>query len=464
MMISKLWRLTDANCKLVDFSNHHGQSLLSAPNTPIVFWPDTTVCWPVTIWLTEKSQSYHSRSSKKGIRNSNGGSVVTQASVISHFVRYVFNVNRKLFVTLNDDHIKNWVKTLAEEDDPKDPLTKRRKNTQIGKIMRAGLRFLIWYQKVMLDHDRLIGDEIGNQITIEYKESNQKSRNGKSCKVTFIDHRHIPNNNTPKKVFAIGHERITKLYDTLNETEKNVQVRKRNECILKLLEASGGRRLEVSQLKVADIEIALETEILRLHSAKSDATEPREVPIAKEWIESVYIYINTYRKKHVKKLIKDGKIKCNPEHLFINLVDGSKLSETNITKMMSKLKLAANISEKTSAHMFRHRFITIQVATRIKDFKKGTLPIDVISTILTKVSSLSGHQNPLSLQPYIDIAFAELDAWKTADKVLAMRSKLEATYRELQSIKLDIQNSKMTKKEMLNNVDALLESILSATN
>tara|TARA_B100001063_G_C16778636_1_gene568365 strand:- start:16449 stop:16847 length:399 start_codon:yes stop_codon:yes gene_type:complete len=132
--------------------------------------------------------------------------------------------------------------------------------------------------------------------------------------------------------------------------------------------------------------------------------------------------------------------------------------------MMSKLKLAANISEKTSAHMFRHRFITIQVATRIKDFKKGTLPIDVISTILTKVSSLSGHQNPHSLQPYIDIAFAELDAWKTADKVLAMRSKLEATYRELQSIKLDIQNSKMTKKEMLNNVDALLESILSATN
>ncbi len=114
--------------------------------------------------------------------------------------------------------------------------------------------------------------------------------------------------------------------------------------------------------------------------------------------------------------------------------------------------------------MFRHRFITIQVATRIKDFKKGTLPIDVISTILTKVSSLSGHQNPHSLQPYIDIAFAELDAWKTADKVLAMRSKLEATYRELQSIKLDIQNSKMTKKEMLNNVDALLESILSATN
>ncbi|MEQ2355289.1 tyrosine-type recombinase/integrase [Pseudoalteromonas piscicida] len=459
--MTKLWKTTDANCKLVDYSVGQEYSLVSAPNTPVMFWPDDKVCLPVTMWLIEKAQFYYSKAGKKGIRGNSSGTVITRASLITHFVKYVFNKNNKNFASLNDDHIGDWKKSLENEEDPKNPLIKRRKNTQIGRIMRTGLSFLIWYQKVMLPHNNLIGEEIGNQITIEFKGTNKR---GKSNKEAAVNHRHIPNNNTPSKVFAIGHERITTLYDVLRDTEANVEVRKRNECILKLLEASGGRRVEVSELTLEDINLALSMGILRLQSAKSDEIEPREVPIAKEWIEPVSFYVNTYRKKKVKELIKKGKLKNNPNYLFINLSTGAKLSETYITKMMSKLKLAANISEKTCAHMFRHRFITIQVATRIKDFKKGNLPIDVIDTILTKVSSLSGHQDPASLKPYIDIAFAELDAWETADKVLGMRSKLEATYRELQSIKLSLQNSKMTKEELLIKVDGLLERILSAKN
>lgn len=458
----QLWKKTSNECQLVDFSNEKGSTLVNAPNIPVMFWPDGSVCWPITIWLMDRAKTYIARANSKGRRNSNGGSSNTHASLISHFVRFVHNYHNKDFTSLYDDDLKRWAKNLKDEVDTRNPYSKRRKNTQIGTIMRSALTFLFWYQRHMLYHDKLIGEDIGNQITISHNTIKTKSKTGKTSRQKYIHHRHIPNNNTPKKIFAIGHENITKLYDALRETTVNIQVRKRNECILKLLEATGGRRVEVAELTVDDIELALTTERLMLRTAKSNNNE-REVPVAKQWIEPIARYINTFRKKKVKELIKNGKISADPRSLFINLNNGSKLYETYISKLVSDLRRAANINEKTCAHMFRHRFITIQVATRLKDFRKGDLPIDVSNSILTKVASLSGHSNPESLRPYIDLAFAELDAWDTADKVLEMRSKLEGAYREIQIIKGELETEKLSKQQLFYKIDSLLEDLLSAT-
>ena len=316
----------------------------------------------------------------------------------------------------------------------------------------------------MLYHDNLIGEDLGQQITITIKSIEGKSRLGKAYKNKYLHHQYIPTNSTPVKVYAIGHEKITKLYDALREVTSNVQVRKRDECILKMLEASGGRRVEVAELTVEDIQLAYKSETLFLQTAKSDDTNPRQIPIAREWFESILVYINTYRKKQVKELIKNKKINTDPKYLFINITNGAKISETYITKLISRLKRAANITEKTCAHMFRHRFITIQVATRLKDFKKGDLPMDVAVTILTKVASISGHSNPENLRTYIDLAFAEMNVWDAADKILAMRSKLEGTYREIQTIKGDLENIKLTKIELLNKIDSLLGNLISSTH
>jgi len=459
----QLWKKTNNDCQLVDYSNNQGSALVNAPNIPVMFWPDGNVCWPITIWLMERGKSYIARANSKGRRNTNGGSLNTHASLISHFVRFTHHYHNKDFTSLYDDDLKAWVKNLKAEIDTKRPNSKKRKNTQVGSIMRSALTFLVWYQHYMLYNDKLIGEEIGNQITILYKTKKGRSSLGKSYHQKYIHHRHIPNNNTPKKVFAIGHEHITKLYDALRETTPNIQVRKRNECILKLLEATGGRRVEVAEITVEDVKLALTTERLTLRTAKSDTSE-RQVPVAKQWIEPIERYINIYRKKQVKELIKNGKISAEPKSLFINLNNGDKLYETYISKLISNLRKAANINEKTCAHMFRHRFITIQVATRLKDFRKGDLPIDVASSILTKVSSLSGHSDPESLRSYIDLAFAELDAWDTADKVLEMRSKLEGAYREIQIMKGDLEIEKLSKQQLLNKVESLLGDILSVTN
>lgn len=461
MSDKQLWKRTSESCQLVDYCNQKGSNLVNSPNVPVMFWPDGSVCWPITMWLIGRIKSCSSNSNLKGNRNSNGGSSSTYASLVSHFVRFVFKNKSKNFTSIYDDDLKLWAISLKDEVDSNKPYSKRRKNSQISTIMRTALSFLVWYQHYMLYHDRLIGEDIGHQISITYKTKRGRSGLGIKYHQRYIHHRHIPNSNTPHKVFAIGNVNITKLYDALRVATRNVQVRKRDECILKLLEATGGRRVEVAEITVEDIKKALISERLTLRTAKNNVGE-REVPVSKQWTEPILRYVNTYRKQQVKELIKNGKIAKDPKSLFINLNTGSKLNETYISKLISNLKKLACIDEKTCAHMFRHRFITIQVATRLKDFQKGDLPLDVAHSILTKVSSLSGHSNPESLKSYIDLAFAELNAWDTADKILEMRSKLEGAYREIQILKGELESSaKHTDKQLLYKVECLLGDLLN---
>jgi len=408
------------------------------------------------MWLVDNTKNYLDEKRRKGTRNKKGGSQVTNSSLISFLVRFTFKYKAKDFSLLCDDDIKQWVSELRNEKNPQNTSFDRRQDTQTGRIIRKGLSFLRWYQNIMLPDESLIGFDVTNQITIEEKGGSNKGYN-----YNYIAHRHIPVNSTPSNVTPIGHNDITKLYEAIREVTSNRQLHKRDENILRMLEATGGRRVEVSELTVEQIYKAYKGDNLELYTAKSDATKPREIPIASEWIKPVITYIESFRKKLVKELIKKGKIKSDPAYLFLNTFNGDRLSEESITKLISILRREAGIDYKICAHMFRHRFITIQVATRLKDYTEQQLPIDVANTILTKVAALSGHSDPKSLNHYIDLAFEELGLWDSSEKVLAMRSKLEGSYRQIQTLKVDIEESKLSKSELLDKVHLVLSDLIS---
>jgi integrase len=456
MIGGQLWRLTDSECNIVSHMTPLGVVKSKAPNTPIMLWPDESVCWPVTMWLVDNTKNYLDEKRRKGSRNKKGGTQITNASLLSFLVRYTFKYRAKAFYLLCDDDIKQWVSDLRKEQSPQNKLFKRRKDTQIGKIIRKGLSFLRWYQKMMLPDERLIGFDISNQITIA-----DRSGASESYRYNYISHRHIPEKSSPSIVRPVGHSDITKLYDAIWEVTSNRQVQKRNVNILRLLEATGGRRVEVAELTVDHIYKAYSGGSLELYTAKSNDTEPREIPIAHEWIKPVILYIESFRKKLIKDLIKRKKIKSDPGYLFLDITNGNRLSEESITKLISILRREAGISHKVCAHMFRHRFITIQVATRLKGYTLEQLPMDVAHTILVKVAVLSGHSDPKSLLHYIDLAFEEIGVWDTSEKVLAMRSKLEGSYRQIQVLKAEVEDSNLSKNEVLAKVHLVLSDLTS---
>jgi len=450
---AQLWKKTDNRCRLLDEVTPNGATMKSAPGVPIIFWPDRSVCWAATMYLVEVASAYiDSETTNKR------GTPTIVASNLSFLIRFTHQ-RRKTFGNLCDDDIQAWVKELQDEKDSTNPTLLRRCNTQVGRIVRAGLIFLKWYQNHLLDGDYLIGYSIECRITIEDQVQVRRTSD-----IQCVGHRHLPVNSTPEDVKPAGHHNITLLYDAMRYVVKNPSVRKRDENILRLLEATGGRRIEVACLAVDDIKRAYLSGSLHLNTAKIGPNEGRDIPVCKEWLMPVVLYINTHRKKLVSRKIKDGKIDADSGYLFLNTSSGMPLPEKTITKYISRLRQAAGITDKMCAHMFRHRFITIQVATRLKSYTEQSLPMDVADSILTKVAQLTGHQDPQSLKPYIHLAFEELNIWDTSDKVLAMRSKLEGAYREIQTFKNGLEDTRMTRYEILNKVKLLLGGLLSSMN
>ena len=276
------------------------------------------------------------------------------------------------------------------------------------------------------------------------------------------NHPAIPKDDVPQDVKPIGHGVITALYNVIPKSSKILYIQKRRQQLLRLLEATGGRRIEISELLCSDIERAFETGKLRMRVAKSQRDKLRDVPVAKEWIEPISIFIQTHRKRLVRRLIGEGKLGKDTGYLFISEISGQPLSEETITSEISALRRIAGINEKACAHMFRHRFITLQVVYRLKGYIGQELPMDTAHVILTKVASITGHKNPISLMPYIDLAYQEMGVWDTAEKVLMLKSKTEAAYRQMQTFEYEVRSGKLKGQALFDLVSNTLKGTLSS--
>jgi integrase len=403
----------------------------------------------VTSWLLNKYKGVSTKSAR-------GGSAGTYASLISHLIRFVYR-KRISFEELNDDHMFEWADDLREEKDPRTGHFRRRKNTQIGRIMRRSLYFLQNYQETFLYGKIIVGTSIdGASIKITW-ETGQRGKH----KFSYISHQAIPKDSVPEDVKPISHSIITKLYDAIPASSKSIYVRKRRQQLLRLLEATGGRRYEISKIKILDVEQAVKTERLRMIVVKKIRDEDREVPVSHEWLDPIIVFIQTHRKNLVKRMIKEGKIEKDPGDLFLSESTGRPLSEETITSEISQLRRIADIDEKACAHMFRHRFITLQVIYRLKAYIGQELPMALLYTILTKVMSITGHKRIESLLPYVDLAFQEMGVWDTSEKVLKLRSRAEAAFRQIQTLRQDVMEGRLGGQCLIDSVLEKLGGILS---
>lgn len=446
----QLWTFADIDCQIPTYGNNKKSvNMRSCKNAPMMSWPDGSICWAVSSWLLLKYKS-------KPYKSTRGGSSGTYASLLSHLVRFVFD-RRISFTNLRDENLYEWAESLQNHKDKKTGLFRRRSNTQIGRIMRRGIDFLRWYQDTYLFNQIIVGTSSeGAQIKVTTKEG----RSGK-FRFSYIDHDAIPKNDVPEAVKPISHSVITQLYDAIPASTNNTFIRKRRQQLLLLLEATGGRRLEVSGIRVIDIANALKTGRLRVRSAKKQQDEFREIPVAREWLDPVKLFINTHRKHLVHKLITSNKLSEDHDYLFLSETTGNPLNEETITSEISELRRISGIDEKACAHMFRHRFITLQVIYRLKNYSGHGLNMRSLHLLLTKVSSITGHKRIESLMPYVDLAFQEIGVWDTAEKVLNMRSKSEAAFRQIQTLKQDIVDGTLKGQNLLDQVTDILGAVIS---
>ena len=80
--------------------------------------------------------------------------------------------------------------------------------------------------------------------------------------------------------------------------------------------------------------------------------------------------------------------------------------------MISSLRKPAGIPYKVRAESIRRRFITILVAAQLKAYVEATPPMSpgTILSILFRVPVISGHSDPKSLYPYVELALQRLES------------------------------------------------------
>lgn len=412
---TKLYCITSSDCTLPLHAGPGGVSRYPAHDVPQVLWPDGTVCWLANLYLLSGYRKGRSRKNK-------GGTLLTWAKNLSPLIRWCYQ-NQVDIIDLTDSHFRMFINFLLQEKDNERPSDKRRGENQVGSICATVLNFLAFVDERMPGLN-LLGPT--GRIHAEKKTYQvQNGRGGRAITRTAWTHEHVPLQRRSRRRLPISSAAVDRLYEAAATAEASSFVRRRRFIMLRVMEVTGGRRMEASLLKVSDIEEAMKTGELKVFNAKQrDHDSYRYVPVTQADLRELLSFIKHYR----QRIIRATGLQNDHGYLFISERTGEHLDIDTLGAELYVLRKAAGIEdEEACLHAFRHRYITniFRDLIRAHHFQNASdLRHMVLSTetLKLKVMEWTGHSSIESLDRYIHLAFeAEANFHETLDVVHAKR-------------------------------------------
>ena len=412
---AKLYYVTSSDCTLPLHIGAGGVSRYPAHDVPQLLWPDGTVCWLVNLYLLSGYRKGRSRKNK-------GGTLLTWAKNLSPLVRWCYQ-NQVDIIDLTDSHFRMFINVLLQEKDTERPSDKRRSEQQVASICSTVLNFLAFIDERMPGLS-LLGPS--GRIHAEKKTYQFRGApGGRTITRTAWTHEHVPRQRRARRRLPISSAAVDRLYEAAAVAEASSFVRRRRFIMLRVMEVTGGRRMEASLLKVSDIEEAMLTGELKVFNAKQrDHDSYRYVPVTQADLREVQSFIKHYR----QRIIRATGLQDEHGYLFISERTGEHLDIDTLGAELYVLRKAAGIEdEEACLHAFRHRYITNIFRDLIRthhfqnasDLRRMLLSTE---TLKLKVMEWSGHSSIESVDHYIHLAFeAEAAFHKTLDLVRAKR-------------------------------------------
>ncbi|MFD3299423.1 tyrosine-type recombinase/integrase [Aquipseudomonas alcaligenes] len=325
-----------------------------------------------------------------------------------------------------------------------------RSDRQVRVIGQRCLDFLISIGKLCADTQYV--SESG-RIPISLKEA--VSTNGKRRhKRTFVlrEHRSFPQATPLHTRLPISNDSIALIKSAATHTSNSSFLKLRRLVMLRVFEATGARRVEVSQIRVPDILRALNdgTYKVEFNSAKQggEASSKRLIPLTRTDLKFIQSYIDIQRSAVIKRTC--GKSK-DSGFLFISETTGAPLRPNTLTQEMSQLRIAAKLTNQACLHMFRHRFITKLFVYHLEKFHSNNECTFValnkhIETIKAMVKELTGHKDPDSLNFYINLAFEEASFFKSSQEAFLQSNSIDAFHADVKYLREQMKSGLCTKE------------------
>lgn len=408
------------------------------PASFAVTWPDGMPCSLVEIYLIARFRRGAS------VRE-DGGSLRAIVAKLSHLIRHCW-LKKKDFWELDDEVIDQLVIKLMEEKKPDAPMVRVRNNNTVRSIVAAAVDFLLWLQDDMLKDVKLIG--VGPQYRIRLVERKEFVAHRNRFIVHVLYHR-LPPRDTREPKRPISSDKRNALWQAVGKLagadlvlptwakgSSNADIltsylKARRELLLELLESTGARPGELSRLSASGNEDCYKSQELILMTLKRRRHFERKIKLQPGVAMRLTIFLRKHRASLLNAIQASGR-KADPSDRVFLGVSGSPMSERTMSSEFSRISNIAGLSESQSCmSMFRHRFITKQVAIHLSAYldegesAKALMTGGDYRTILKKVATITGHGNENSLMHYIDLAWDELGANKKIDKAIAIDASIE---------------------------------------
>lgn len=440
-MIRILSRLTPSTFRLpsgVTTAQSREVETAAANNIPALHWPNGRWCFHGNLFMLHLWKKGHSRRGR-------GGTLGAYAANISALLRHC-HFNGIDVHELTDSILLEFINKLrAETRFIGGPRV--RDDTSVRAIVSTCLDFIEYLADFRQD-PHLIGKE--GRISAYKVESLQLRRHPENQRNSFAlssrwHHQGMPTRTAVRRRLPISKDNIRKLREQVLPCSSSLHQRVRRYTMLTALEVTGGRRIEVSLLRVSDVIAAVQskTRELRLFTAKRRGGQEayRHIPVATVDLAILVEYIRFQRKATIRKTIG---ISNDHGYVFVNEKTGKPLMPNTVTQEVHLLAKSARIVEVTCPHMFRHRYITkifIQLIEQENIENAGELRRALLSTmhLKQKLMQWTGHTRIESLDRYIDLAFAEFSAINNSvARVLATR-EIQAVEQSLNDLASDME-------------------------
>jgi site-specific recombinase XerD len=331
--------------------------------------------------------------------------------------------------------------------------TRPTQRTVIGNG-RVTLDFLAYVDK-FYGGINLVGDKC--RIKAKRKIATSSHR-GKSVHREIWDHPALGSPSPVRRRAPIDKNTIEALYKAVADLSTSNYLIHRRQLMIRVLEITGARIGEVALLKVGDVKQAFRStrRLLTFYTLKRRSEHKREIPVLKQDLADLDNFIEIFRKPVVRKTIGRD---ADHGYLFISERTGSPLTAATLSNEVGMLRRHSGITTRASAHLFRHRFITRLLIHLIEEhrFQKG----DDLRAALLEVESFkkvimewTGHASIESIEPYIDLAFAEWRGITNTVKAVIARRATEAFTDQVDRL-VDGLGQKLTAEEFRASYEAI---------
>ncbi|MCO7251442.1 site-specific integrase [Pseudoalteromonas sp. Ps84H-4] len=382
--------------------------------------------------------------------------IVKEARSLAIFLTFIEDVLKINKLNLCDDHLFTYVKHI------------KKRNVDNGTIKthcRTAIDY-IFYLQAKNKHVNLITDKANEQENYQIHVT-KKFYSGGGKVTPYFDHKSFEHLVKVKEdIDYIRDDEFIDWLDAINHTTEHPSPDKllklRWQAISYLLDATGSRISELAKITRSSIK-----DIYNPFADGNDTSELKCIPINKGKNKGKFRKIHMSNgtiqllMEYIKTIEREWP---NMEHdnLFVNVDDGQPLKPSyikNYTLSVIKNSIYGNSLKNVNNHSFRHRFITLNVAQKIKELSPSSPFPNLYSLAMHAVRKLTLHASASSMETYVHLAQEYNNKYRLKNEHAQVNSIVKTELKKLKRLQKQLESGQINESFALERMVSIIKEI-----